>query len=69
MFPEPILSSSDVVQHILDLIVAKRLPRVVLEDSVLDVCRLFAHLVSKRLFVTSVTKCLADPQDVDVLPG
>ena len=33
VFPEPVLSSADVVQHILDFVVAKRLPSVVLEDS------------------------------------
>ena len=33
VFPEPVLSSTDVVQHILDLVAAKRLPTVVLEDS------------------------------------
>ena len=32
VFPELILSSADVVQHILDFVVAKRLPRLVLED-------------------------------------
>ena len=32
VFPERILSSADVAQHILDLFVAKRLPRVVHED-------------------------------------
>ena len=33
VFPAPILSSADVVQRILDSVVAERLPRVVLEDS------------------------------------
>ena len=42
-FPEPILSSADVVQHILDVVVAKRLPRVLLEDSDLYVGRKLAH--------------------------
>ena len=33
LFPEPILSNAYVVQRILDVAVAKRLPSVVLEDS------------------------------------
>ena len=32
VFPEPILSSADVVQRILDFVVAERLPCVVHED-------------------------------------
>ena len=39
VFPEPVLSSADVVRHFLDFVVAKRLPSVVLEDSVLYVSR------------------------------
>ena len=35
VFPEPILSSADVVQRILDFDVASRLPSAVYEDSVL----------------------------------
>ena len=57
VFPEPILSSSHVLQHIVDFAVAKRLPSVVCEDSVLYVCRKLARLVSILLDVTSVTKC------------
>ena len=34
-FPEPVLSSADPVQHILNFVVVKRLPRVVLGDSVM----------------------------------
>ena len=44
-FPEPILSSADVVQRIIDFIYAQRLPSVLLEDSVLYVNRVLARLV------------------------
>ena len=46
VFPEPTLSSADVLQHTLDFVVAKRLPSVVLEESLLYVSRFLAHLVS-----------------------
>ena len=46
VIPEPILSSADAVHRILDFVVAWRLPRVVLEDSVLHVSRKLAHLAS-----------------------
>ena len=46
VFPEPILSSADDVQRILGLVVARRLPRVVLEDTVMYVFRIIAHLAS-----------------------
>ena len=55
MFPEPILSSVDVGQRILYfVVVAKRLPRAVLEDSASE-----SYSCSSRLhtcYVTSVTK-------------
>ena len=51
MFPEPVLSSADVVQGILDFVVAKRFPRAVLEDSILFVSRTLAHLVSLLLML------------------
>ena len=44
-FPEPILSSADVVQRIIDFVYAQRLPSVLLEDSVLYVNRVLARLV------------------------
>ena len=47
LFPEPILSSADVVQRTLDSVVAKRPPRFVLESSVLYVSRVLAHIASK----------------------
>ena len=50
-FLAPILSNTDVVQHILDFVVVKRLPRVVLEDSVLYVNRIMAHLASILLML------------------
>ena len=49
VFPEPILSSADVVQHIIDVVLAERLPRGALEDSVLCVSRKLAHLASMLL--------------------
>ena len=55
------LSSADVVQHILDFVVAKRLPRVVLQDSVLHVSRIIAHLASILLMSLVLQKNLADP--------
>ena len=51
VFPEPVLSSADVVQGILDFVVAKRFPRAVLEDSMLYVSRTLAHLVSLLLML------------------
>ena len=56
MFPEPSLSSADVVQQILDFVVAKRLPRVVLEDSVLYASRKLAHLASVLLMLLPLPK-------------
>ena len=49
VFPEPILSNADVVQHILDFVVVKRLPRAVLDDSNLYVSLTIAHLASTLL--------------------
>ena len=48
---------------------AKRLPRVVLEDSVLHVTRKIAHLASIHLLLLPLPKFLADPQELDLLPG
>ena len=61
MFPEPTLSSADVVQRILDVFVMKRFPRVVLEGSVLYLSRKLYHLAS-------VTICLVDLQELEFLP-
>ena len=58
VFPEPILSSADVVQRILDSVVAKRLPCAVLEDSVLHVSRILAHLASTLLKFASGLQAL-----------
>ena len=44
VFPEPVLSKAHVVQHILGSVLAKRLPHVVLEDSVLNTNRTTAHI-------------------------
>ena len=59
---------TDVVQHILDVIVAKRLPRAVLEDSVLYVRRILARLVSILLMSLPLPVVLADLQEIDLLP-
>ena len=56
VFRERILSSADVVQHIIDFVAAKRLPRVVLEHSVLDVSRMIA--CSSRLHASHVTSVI-----------
>ena len=50
VFPEPILSSADGVQHFLDFVVARRLPRVVLGQ--LNTCSSRLHTSD----VTSVTE-------------
>ena len=68
VFPEPILSSADVVQHILDFVVAKRLPRVVIEGPVLYVSRELAHPVSMLLVLTPLPNVPADLQGLDLLP-
>ena len=67
-FCKPILSSADEVQRILDFVVAKRLPRVVLEDSALHVSRRIAHLASILLVLRSLPKFLVDLQNLDLLP-
>ena len=69
VFPAPTLSSVDVVQHILDSVVAKRLPRVVFEGSVLYVSRIFAHLGPIFLMLPPSPKFLADPPELDLLHG
>ena len=51
VFPGPILSGAGVVQGIFGFVVAKRLPRAVLEDSILYVSRTLAHLVSLLLML------------------
>ena len=45
-FAEPILSSADVVQRILDFVVAQRLPNAVHEDSVRNVNHELVRIVS-----------------------
>ena len=64
VFPHPILSSAEVVQHILDFVVPKRLPRVVLEDSVLYVSRPIVHLASILLILLPLPIFLSDPQEL-----
>ena len=56
-FPEPVLSSADLAQRILDLVVLKRLPRVVLQNSVLYVSRKLLISSPYFCFVFSVTRC------------
>ena len=67
VFPEPILSSADVAQLILDTVVAKRLPTVLLEDSVLYVSRVLVRLVSILLISLPLPKFLADLEELDLL--
>ena len=50
-------------------VVSKRLPRVVIEDTVLRVSRTIAHLASKLLVLPPLPDFLADPQELDSLPG
>ena len=69
VFSAPILSSVDVVQHMFDSVVAKRLPRVVFEGSVLYVSRIFAHLGSLFLMLPPSPKFLADPPELELLHG
>ena len=69
LFPDPILSSADVVQHILDFVVAKLLPRVVLEDSIVYVSRIIAHLASILLLLLASPNCLADLRELSLLTG
>ena len=68
VLPGPILSGADVVKHILDFVVAKRLPSVVLEDSVLYASRTLAHLAFILLMSLPLPKFLADLQELDLLP-
>ena len=65
VFPQPILFSADVF---LFFVVAKRLPRAVLENSFLYVSRMIAHLASILLMLLSFPKFVADPQELDLLP-
>ena len=69
VFPEPILSSADVVQHILDFVVATRLPCVVLEDPILYVSRIIAHLASTLLLLLPLPDSVANPHELDLLLG
>ena len=71
VFPAPILSSADVVQHLfIDLAVVKHLPRVVLDDSVLlCVSHTITHLASKHLLLLPLPNVLTGPQELDLLPG
>ena len=67
VFSEPILSSADAVQHILDIVVAQCLPSVVLEDSVLYVNHALVRLVSILLMSLPLSDSLADLQELDLL--
>ena len=66
MFPEPILSSADVVQRIVDFAVAKRLPRVVLDDSVLYGSSIPAQLASILLMLLPLPYFLVNLQELDL---
>ena len=63
VFPEPILSCAAVVQHTLDCVAAKRLPRAMLEDSSVNVIRLTAHLTSLLM----MPYFLVDLREIDLL--
>ena len=68
MFLEPVLSSADVVQHIPDFVVVKRLPDVVHEDSTRYVNM---YLVNSPPYFYCHFRCqnlLVDLQDIDFLP-
>ena len=69
VLPGPILSSADVVQYIIDLVVVKHLPRVVLDDSVLCVSHTITYLASIHLLLLPLPNVLTDPQELDLLPG
>ena len=68
VFSEPLLSSADVVQQNIGSVVAKRLPIVVLENSVLHVSRTLVRLVSILLMSLPLPKCLADLRELDLHP-
>ena len=55
-------------QRILDFVVALRLPRAVFEDSFLYVNRVLAHVASTLLMSLPLPNCLADLQELDLLP-
>ena len=65
VFPETILSGADAVQHVIDVVVAKRLPRVVLKkrSSARKSYNCPSRLHTSDL--ASVTKFLADFQKLD----
>ena len=67
VFPEPILSCAAVVQHTLDCVAAKRLPRAILEDSSVSVNRLTAHLVSLLMMSPPMPNFLVDLREIDLL--
>ena len=46
-----------------------RLPRVLLEDSVLYVSHMIAYLASILRMLPPFPDCLSDPQELDLLPG
>ena len=47
----------------------KRLPRPVLEDPVLYVSRIIANLASTLLLLLPLPHFLADPRELELLPG
>ena len=63
VIPEPTLSSADAVQRTLDF-AAKRLPRVVLGDSVMHGSRILAHLSSTLLMLLPSPKNLPGLQEL-----
>ena len=56
------------VQRVLDIFVAKRLPSALHQDSVRYVHLVFFRLVSRLLMLLPLPKFLADPQELDLLP-
>ena len=62
------MSSADVTHHILDFVVAKRLPHVMLENPVPYTSRKIADLASILLMLHPLPKVLADSYEFDLLP-
>ena len=66
---EQVLSIADVAQHILEFVVVKHLPWVVLDGSVLYVRRIIDRLASMLLMLPLLPNFHADPPQLDLLPG
>ena len=67
VFSEPILSCADIVQHTLDCVAAKRLPRAMLEDSSVNLIQLTAHLASLLMMLPPIPYFLVDLREIDLL--